>query len=378
MPASKLKMAKVVLFDPFHTGSHAAFTVRLQAGVAADWHIYTLPGRHWKWRMRGAAVHFADAFERDGPPAPDLIVTTSMLSLTDLKALAPTLAPAPSLLYFHENQFEYPDRLQAARDNHFGFTQLVSARAATRCAFNSRYNLESFLDAAQVLLRALPDAVPKNWVEEIHRKSCVLPIPLALSDLDETAFAPPATHDPRGPLILWNHRWEHDKDPESFFAALDALTARGRPFRLAVAGPRNARWPACFDDAKHRFSERLEQFGPCSSRAEYESLLLKADVAVSTARHEFFGIAMLEAIHFGAFVLVPDRLAYPEIFPPEHRYMPGTLTDRLEACIADWQQGRPLRADRRRVTAPYGRPALEGFAQVIEALTARADNSAAP
>jgi hypothetical protein len=70
---------------------------------------------------------------------------------------------------------------------------------------------------------------------------------------------------------------------------------------------------------------RLLVTGSCTSgspksRAEYAALLASADIAVSTAANEFFGLAMIEASYAGCFPLVPDRLAYPEIYPTEFRY----------------------------------------------------------
>ena len=42
-------------------------------------------------------------------------------------------------------------------------------------------------------------------------------------------------------------------------------------------------------------------------------------VVISTAHHEFFGISILEAIHAGAFPILPNRLSYPELIPsPQH------------------------------------------------------------
>jgi hypothetical protein len=37
---------------------------------------------------------------------------------------------------------------------------------------------------------------------------------------------------------------------------------------------------------------------------------------VSTAHHEYFGIAITEAIYAGSFPILPNRLVYPERIPP--------------------------------------------------------------
>ena len=292
-----------------------------------------------------------------------------MLSLTDLLALAPTLQPCPSFMYFHENQLAYPTRTPSPRDHHFGFTQLVSARAATCCGFNSQFNLDSFLEQAEILLKALPDAVPSGWVDEICAKSRVLPVPVTLDDLWSGTST---TFDDAGPMILWNHRWEHDKNPEAFFEALSAADDAGRSFRLALAGPRYSKWPTCFDEAKDRWPERTIHFGPCVTRAEYRALLQSADIAISTAEHEFLGVSMIEASHAGAFVLVPDRLSYPEVFPASCRYTDQRdLIARLIDAIDSWRAGAPLRADRRERTLRFGRPALEAIAKVFGDLAGR-------
>jgi glycosyltransferase involved in cell wall biosynthesis len=44
--------------------------------------------------------------------------------------------------------------------------------------------------------------------------------------------------------------------------------------------------------------------------------LSQADVMVSTARQEFFGVALTEAMAAGVMPIVPNRLVYPERIPP--------------------------------------------------------------
>ena len=303
--------------------------------------------------MRGSAAWFAAEYARLGEPPVDLVLASSFLPLAEFVGLVPSLARTPRVLYFHENQFAYPVReeFSGERDEHYGFTQLVSARAADRCAFNSRYGLETFLDGGRRLLARLPDAVPAGWIEGVEARSVVLPIPLDLPEVPEEALGdePRGPGRARGPIVLWNHRWEHDKDPDTFFAALELLASRDVPFRLAVAGESFRASPAGFERMRPELGGRVVHWGRLESRPAYLDLLATVHLAVSTARQEFFGVAVLEAVHFGARAVVPDRLAYREHFGPEHRYGGDarSLADHLEPLCRDWSAGRiDLRASR--------------------------------
>ncbi|MEX1365879.1 MAG: DUF3524 domain-containing protein [Nannocystaceae bacterium] len=352
---------RILYVEPFESGSHASFTRVLTQELAAEWTVLTLPGRHWKWRMRGVAAWatLERAAALAGPH--DVVLASSYVPLAELVGLAPALARVPRVLYFHENQLTYPSPAAESspgpgqRDHHFGFTQLVSALAATRCVFNSAHNRDGFLRAGRALLSRMPDAVPRGWIERIEQRSEVLGVPLRLPD-----SAPVAELDPehperrRGPVILWNHRWEHDKGPQAFFAALRELVEQAVPFRVAVCGQRFARAPSVFEQARAWLSHRVVHWGTVDTRADYWALLQRAHLAVSTAEHEFFGISMLEATHAGARPLVPERLAYPELFDAEHRYADDAqLVRRLAAACRAWVDGAPLRADRRELTMPH-------------------------
>lgn len=349
---------RILLIEPYHGGSHAAFCETLAYGLDAEWTVLSLPARHFKWRMRSAAAYFAIERREVLEAGYDLLVASSMLPLAELQGLCPALAEVPSVLMFHENQLAYPPQegREDPRDHHYGFTQMVSALAATRVVFNSHYNRASFLEAGEELLRRMPDAVPSSWMDRINRRSVVLPLPLDLSELEPADLVddPPGSRN-RGPVLLWNHRWEHDKNPEAFFAALFELADRGLVFRVIVAGQQFRDSPHVFAEARGRLGGRVVQFGTAHNREAYLALLRRAHIVVSTARQEFFGISVLEAVHHGALPLVPDRLSYQELFPDECRYDDDRqLADRLAGLIQSWQAGKvDLRKDRRDWTAPY-------------------------
>ena len=174
-----------------------------------------------------------------------------------------------------------------------------------------------------------------QFTEDSLLEEAVLSLPLDLGTRN------PHIPHPDGPLILWNHRWEHDKNPEAFASALEALAARGARFRLALAGQSFKTIPPAFERIKHSLAKQLVVFGGLS-KTDYLDLLTRADIVVSTALHEFFGISMIEATHGGAYPLVPKRLSYPELFPEHYHYDDDALVDRLYSlCTRPEQLAAP-------------------------------------
>jgi glycosyltransferase involved in cell wall biosynthesis len=184
---------------------------------------------------------------------------------------------------------------------------MTSALAASTVWFNSSFHRDSFLHALKTFLNRMPDYQPFDAATHLEAKSQVFPPGVA-------RFAPRGPRVP-GPLrILWAARWEHDKNPEEFFEALGHLRDRQIPFRISVVGEQFREVPEVFARAREHFADHLDRWGYQQDRADYEAALLAADVFVSTAAHEFFGLSAVEATLAGAYPVVPDRLAYPEVF----------------------------------------------------------------
>ena len=150
---------------------------------------------------------------------------------------------------------------------------------------------------------------------------------------------------------MWNHRWEHDKNPEEFFFALYKLQERGIDFRLILLGQAFQSQPKCFHDARGILGKKIIHHGYVESVAEYGRMLAKGDVVVSTALPEFFGISVLEAVRAGCRPLLPSRLSYPELFPAKYLYAAGELVDRLQGLLQNSE--RLLPEESTILTQPY-------------------------
>jgi glycosyltransferase involved in cell wall biosynthesis len=186
---------------------------------------------------------------------------------------------------------------------------MTSALAADYVWFNSEHNKSSFLGALNPFLKRMPDYQPLWVPDAIKDKSFVCPPGIERID------RPEESEDTSTPLrILWAARWEYDKNPDDFFTAVEKLEQEDVDFKIDVIGERFRNYPEVFDKAGKQFASQIERWGYQESKDEYVQALRDADVFVSTANHEFFGLSALEAAAGGTVVILPDRLAYPEVF----------------------------------------------------------------
>ena len=274
--------------------------------------------------MRGAALYFVKKVV--GLQGYAGLISTDLMSLSDFKALTMGSCP-PALVYFHENQLTYPLAPGENMDYQFGFTDITTALAADRVLFSSQTHKREFFKDLPRFLRMMPEYRPGWVVDEIGAKAEVLypgcRFPAAGAyEADASRELPP--------LIIWNHRWEFDKNPDDFFRALDAVLARETDFRLALLGENFQAVPKAFIAARSRYGDRIVQYGYVESRTEYINWLKQGSIVISTACQENFGISVVEAIRYGCIPLLPARLAYPEIIPQRfHNRVLYQNTDQL-------------------------------------------------
>ncbi len=360
---------RILLISGYHGGSHQAWAEGYRQYSAHDIQLLTLPARFWKWRMHGGAVTLARKFReqlKSGRLAiPDLLLFTDMVDVTTFMALIRRQCPVlPAVLYMHENQLTYPlpdspntgpmRRQKGERDLHYAFVNYASMLAADKIYFNSYYHRRDLLTALPRYLRHFPEYNELASVASIDAKSAVLPPGIDGRFLDSLSSAPASAEKP---LIIWNQRWEFDKGPAQFFAALAELDRQGLTFQLAVCGERFSREPPDFAKAKLLLHDRLVHWG-YASKEDYARLLWRATITASTALHEFFGISILEALYCRTFAILPRRLSYPELLPEElHDYClydsKRQLIDRLGWAISHRESAVEIGRRLSRAAAAY-------------------------
>ena len=304
---------KILIVEPYFEGSHKKWSLDFQKFSSHTFELLTLPGRHWKWRMHGGAITLAQKYNKIDFK-PDLILASDMLNLPLFKSIAKT-KETPIIMYFHENQITYPwspnDRdISKGRDHHYGFINYSSALVSDYNLFNSDFHRNSFTGALKNFLSNFPDFNDYNNIEIIKDKSRTLYLGLDLKKFDSYH----SKKNNKKPTILWNHRWEHDKNPDDFIGMVNYLDKKDLEFECILLGKNKQKKSGYFDTFINRFPNRILHAGYCETFEEYASLIWKADICPVTSIQDFFGISIAEAVYCNTYPLLPDRLAYPEIY----------------------------------------------------------------
>ncbi|WP_100266410.1 tRNA-queuosine alpha-mannosyltransferase domain-containing protein [Mariprofundus ferrinatatus] len=335
---------RILLLSAYDAASHRQWRQGLANNLPEhEWCVLALPPRHFSWRIRGNAFSWAGEQRQMLNEPYDLILATSMVDLATLRGIVPGLSTTPAIIYFHENQFAYPESGHAHPSVEAQITSIYSGLAADRLVFNSAYNRDSFLAGALALIRKMPDHAPTTLIDSLAAKSLVLPVPL-----DEACFARRERNKEGPTTLLWNHRWEYDKGPERLLLLMQKLETAGLDYRIHIIGQQFRAMPESFDAMRMQFSHRIGKWGYIEDRAAYLHILRSSDIAISTALHDFQGIAILEAVACGCTPVAPRRLAYPEFIHA------GYLA---ESCADDADREAAAMADRIIALSKHTEPA---------------------
>ncbi|PXA04129.1 DUF3524 domain-containing protein [Coraliomargarita sinensis] len=325
------KPSRILLLSAYHSRSHAYWCEGLMAALPNyNWTLKTQLPRHFSWRVRASEWIWGLQDDADFEREYDLIIATSLSGLAGLKALRPNLARTPTWVYFHENQFAHPLEKRQSGDHQIGwqFSSLQNALCSDWVSFNTAFNRDTFFEGLRAMLKRMPERLPNKPVAKLKVRSDVMPVPLT------DTFTEMRKLDKDPSLVVWNHRWEWDKQPQRLLKALIELRQEGVCLRLAMLGS------GCAGD--ERFQAERDALGDSivhwgeAEPVRYREYLGRAGIGVSCAKHDFQGLAVLEAAQAGATVVLPKRVAYPECVPGAYFY-PGSSKDEA-VDIADLKE----------------------------------------
>lgn len=329
---------QIFLIESYYDGSHKNWADGLIANSTHNFTLFDLPGRFWKWRMQGSAITIAERINQHRIK-PDIILCSSLIDLACLKALV-RHKNAVYIMYMHENQLTYP-MSKYSKDNYqelsLGYLNYKSCLSSDYVIFNSYYHLEEFLKASKKLLGIMPDFNNLYSVELIRIKSSVIPIGMNIDIIHEYLSENEKYHND-SPTLIWNHRWEQDKNPELYLKLISDLDASGLDFQLNFTNVKNGE---VIKKIINDFGNRISHIVDCKSYPEYLHILHNSDIIPVTSNHDFFGLSVLEAIYMKCLPILPDSLCYQEHFiNSQVEYFYNTyneLLDKTISAILNWK-----------------------------------------
>ncbi len=347
-------MKRILVIEPYYGGSHKGFLDGLTAAVDAHFTLMSLPARKWKMRMQLSAPWFIGQIEAlpTSERHFDTVMFSSFIDVAVFKAMTQSVAGWNSrcrlCAYFHENQFAYPGFLDRRMNHQFAAINFTTALTSDSTAFNSHFNRSAFLNQCRKYLAKATDMDLSPSAVRLEEKSTVLYPGMDFTTIDRLKGGRTLHAVPR---IIWNHRWEHDKNPEVFVDALYRLAGDGLDFELAILGQTFRNRPPCFEALRRKLGDRIVHYGYVAAEEAYCRCLVEGDIVVSTALHEYFGISILEAVRAGCLPVLPDRLVYPELFDGRYLYVENGLYERLRTAVK--QAERLPEEEAMRLTEPF-------------------------
>ncbi len=232
---------RILLVEPWETGSHLAWATGYRKASRHDVHIVGLPGELWRWRLRGGALPLAEKITAwiDTHGQPDLLLVSGLVDVAEMLGLARRnlSADVAVVIYQHESQLVYPVA-NGNYDNGAALRNWMSWCAADLVLFNSYYHLRAVADALPEFVTNLPDATHVPMLDRVVGRFEVFPVGVDLSHVPESEPFPVSTLE--APVLPRVYPPEPPPLPDSDAALADGGVAtgegRGTRHRTAVHG----------------------------------------------------------------------------------------------------------------------------------------------
>ena len=324
---------RVLYVESYGAGSHLRIANLLQQHSHHEIDIVRLARDHWRAISFLGHRAILDAIQAIVDSPPDLIIFSGPADLRQILSNLPACwKHVPSVAYFHESQWTYPGT-DIDRIPHL-VSHIETVEIVDFVWFNSRFHQRTFLTSALD-----------------HRATTVrsLARSVLLDHWPKTQVVYPPVHVGRHPVtrasnwtVAWSARWERDKRPDIMAAVIEHCLNSGMDIRLLILGCNADTWRG---DATLPDSVRavIDPRSGLLSRSAYEAGLASADIWLSTAEHEFYGVSAIEAAMLGATPVVPDGLAYNETLPSSLFYPGGNITAAADRIASIVDGARPLR-----------------------------------
>lgn len=234
--------------------------------------------------------------------------------------------------YTHGSHWDPTDEFRFIHYPGMEVTDLANLLALDRVLVGSNYFRDTLLQNVA------------QWNPEVaHRleaKLRVVGLPINSAAIDR------ARTDERfpQPTIVFNHSMVPSKDPGLFLDAAERVLATHDCQVFITRDVKGTEVEKRVTDLQQRFPHRVHVGGTLDLEA-YFRLLWMADIQVSTARHETFGISTVEAMYTETCCLLPDRASYPEITDNCRDALYGTpeeLFSKLDHYLRDAEDRRRL------------------------------------
>jgi glycosyltransferase involved in cell wall biosynthesis len=322
------KILKIAAIETFYGGSHRVFIDGMIKHSRHKITLFTMPDKLWRYRIKLSASEIIQNV--DNLEEFDLIFVTSLCNISELKALLGPTCP-PVVLYVHENQHTYPKSTHQKRDFQVEWIDFMNTVVADFVIYNSDFHRNSYHLALERFIQEIPLTTmkPEYWIKRAKERSVTLYPGTDTPDiLSKDSFVNNV------PRIIWNHRWEYDKQPTLFLKTLIRCMDAGYDFEVILLGKSPSAQPNKYKNLINQLSECIIHYGYVELREDYFSLLSSGNIVVSTAIQENFGLSIVEAVQLGCFPLLPNRLSYPELIPKAyHTSVLYNTDDELFSCL---------------------------------------------